>query len=48
MKSNKTINSENYMIQFLKVPRMKRNSSRSSKQKKKRVTEVRGSNWCDL
>ena len=39
MKSNLTINSKNYKIQFLKVPkRMNRNSDRSSKQIKKEMT----------
>ena len=38
-KPNKTINSKNYKIQFLKVPRrMNRNSGRSSKQIKKEMT----------
>ena len=42
MKPNVTINSKNYKVQFLKVPRkMNRNSGRSSKQIKKEMTEVR-------
>jgi hypothetical protein len=37
-----TINSKNYKIHFLKVPRsMNRNSGRSSKQIKKGMTQVR-------
>jgi len=40
MKPNLTINSKNYKIQFLKVPRrINRNSGRSSKQIKKKMTE---------
>ena len=46
-KPNMTINSKNYKIQFLKVPRrMNINSGRSSKQIKE-MPEVRGSD-CDF
>jgi hypothetical protein len=43
------INSKNYKIKILKVPRrMNRNSSRPSKQINKDMTEVRGSSWCNF
>jgi hypothetical protein len=48
-KPNETINSKNYTIQFIKIPRrINKINGRSSKQIKKEMTKVSGSNWCDF